>query len=102
MVEQRVYIERRPGAHVLGAVLVSLIIIIGALWMMGVITVAKNGSQVVITVDFSKAEKASQDAADKTGQALERAGEKLREKSHPTIPATESPVQQPVETTTTP
>jgi|SwirhisoilCB3_FD_contig_31_7830729_length_853_multi_5_in_0_out_0_1 hypothetical protein len=97
MLEERVYVQRQPGVHILSALFVSLLIIIAALWMMGVITVGHaQGGPVVITVDFSKAEQASEKAVDKTGQALENAGEKLRQKAHePTaVPASEPPSGQ--------
>ena len=82
MIEERVYVQRQPGAHILAAIFVSLLVVILAMWLMGVMTVKHpDGGPVVITIDFSKAERASEDAADKTGQALERAGQKLREKA---------------------
>lgn len=80
MVEERIYVPRNPGLHILAAVSVSLAVMIVALWLMGVIEVSHpNGGPVVITVDISKAEQASKDAADKTGRALEHAGEKLQQ-----------------------
>ena len=84
MIEERVYVQRQPGVHILAAIFVSLLIVILALWLLGVMTVKHvDGGPVVITIDFAKAERASQDAADKTGEALERAGQELREKSRP-------------------
>ena len=82
MSEERVYVHRQPGVHILAALFVSLLIIVLAMWGMGMVDVAhpKDGS-VVITVDFSKAERASHNAVDKTGQALEQAGKELREKA---------------------
>jgi hypothetical protein len=97
MVEERVYVQRQPGLHILSALFISLLIIIAALWMMGVITFAHaQGGPVVITVDFSKAEQASEKAVDKTGQALENAGEKLQQKAHKpaAAPASEPPSGQ--------
>lgn len=96
MVEERVYIQRQPGLHIFSALFVSCLIVIAALWMMGVITFAHaQGGPVVITVDFSKAEQASEKAVEKTGEALENAGEKLRRKaerpSTPTSATVESP-----------
>lgn len=94
MLEERVYVQRQPGLHIFSALFVSLIIIVAALWMMGVITFAHaNGGPVVITVDFSKAEQASEKAVDKTGQALENAGENLRRKAHE--PAAPPPASEP-------
>jgi dissimilatory sulfite reductase (desulfoviridin) alpha/beta subunit len=98
MLEERVYVQRQPGLHILSALFVSVLIIIAALWMMGVITVAHaQGGPVVITVDFTKAEQASEKAVEKTGQALENAGEKLRQKAHEpaaAVPASEPPSGQ--------
>lgn len=84
MVEERIYIQRHPGAHILAAMFVSLLIVLLAMWLMGIMTVEHpGGGPVVITIDFSKAERASQEAAEKTGEALERAGKELRQKSEP-------------------
>lgn len=84
MVEERIYIQRHPGAHILAALFVSLLIVLLAMWLMGIMTVEHpRGGPVVITIDFSKAERASQEAAEKTGEALERAGKELRQKSEP-------------------
>lgn len=88
MLEERVYIQRHPGAHILAALFVSLLIVLLAMWLMGIMTVEHpNGGPVVITIDFSKAERASQEAAEKTGEALERAGKELRKKSEPSTTA---------------
>jgi hypothetical protein len=97
MVEERVYIQRSPGAHLLAAVFVSLLIIAAAMWAMGVMTVAHPaGGPIVITIDFSKAERASQEAVEKTGEALERAGHELRDKaSRDETPAAETPPKTP-------
>lgn len=94
MLEERVYIQRNPGAQILAALFVSLLIILLAMWALGVMTVAHpNGGQVVITFDFSKAERASQKAAEKTGQALEQAGKELRQKSEASPSAGPPPAQ---------
>lgn len=99
MLEERVYVQRQPGLHIISALFVSLIIIVAALWMMGVINFAHaSGGPVVITVDFSKAEQASEKAVDQTGRALENAGEKLRQKAHE--PETPPPASEPASAAT--
>ncbi len=90
MLEERVYVQRHPGAHILAALFVSLLIVLLAMWLMGIMTIEHpNGGPVVITIDFSKAERASHEAAEKTGEALERAGKELRKNSEP--PPTAAP-----------
>jgi hypothetical protein len=80
MIEERVYVQRHAGAQILAALFVSLLVVILAFWLVGVLTVKHlEGGPVVITVDFSKVEQASHEAVEKTGEALERAGQDLRE-----------------------
>lgn len=43
MVEERIYIQRHPGAHILAAMFVSLLIVLLAMWLMGIMTVEHPG-----------------------------------------------------------
>lgn len=95
MVEERVYVERGPsglGIFLALVVIVSLVVV-GVLWGSGALVVNRDAqNRVQVTFDPSQAENAGNDALDKTGKALEHAGEKMERQAHK--PATERPIQR--------
>lgn len=87
MVEERVYVERGPSA--LGVFLVIVVVAfvaVGAvLWGTGALVVNRDAqNRVQVTFDPARAEHAGDDALDKTGQALEDAGEKMQRQARKT------------------
>lgn len=84
MVEERVYVERGPsGLGLLIGLLVVVGIVVGVLWGTGALTMQRDAqNRVEITLDPSRAEHAGDDVLDKTGKALENAGEKMQRQSH--------------------
>ena len=94
MVVERVYVNRGPSGLglFLGLVLV-LLIVVGVLWGTGALTVRHDPqNRVEITLDPSRAEHAGDNALDKTGKALENAGEKMQRQAHK--PDVQSPAQR--------
>lgn len=94
MVEERVYVQRGPSAAGLFlGLLIVVAIVIGVLWSTGAMTVHRDPqNRVQITFDASQAEHAGDDALDKTGKALEHAGERIQQQAHK--PQPNSPVQR--------
>lgn len=95
MVEERVYVERGPtGLGIfLGLIVVVLVVVVGVLWGTGALVVGRDAQdRVQITYDPARAEHAGDDMLDKTGKALEHAGEKIERQAHK--PNTERPVQR--------
>lgn len=81
MVEERVYVERGPSAlGVFLAIVVVAFIVVGAvLWSTGALIVNRDPqNRVQVTYDPARAEHAGDNALEKTGQALENAGEKIK------------------------
>jgi hypothetical protein len=95
MVEERVYVERGPsglGIFLALVVIVSLVVV-GVLWGTGGLTVNRDAqNRVQVTFDPSRAQNAGNDALDKTGRALEHAGQKIERQAHK--PTNERPVQR--------
>ena len=84
MADERVYVERGPsGAGLFLGLLVVFAIVVGVLWGTGALTVQRGPQdRVEVTFDPNRAEHAGDDMLDKTGQALERAGEKIQRQAH--------------------
>jgi hypothetical protein len=95
MVEERVYVERGPsGLGIFLAIVILLMVIIGGvLWSSGALVVNRDAhNRVQVTFDPSRAENASDDMLDKTGKALEHAGQKIERQAH--TPAHDQPVKR--------
>jgi hypothetical protein len=94
MVEERVYVQRGPSvAGLFLGLIIVIAIVIGVLWGTGTMTVHRDAqNRVQITFDASQAEHAGDAALDKTGKALERAGEKIEQQAHKPQPS--EPVQR--------
>jgi len=84
MLEERVYVQRGPsGAGVLIGLIVVIAVIVAVAWGTGVMTVGRDAqNRVHVTFDANRAEHAGDDVLDKTGKALEHAGEKLERQAH--------------------
>jgi hypothetical protein len=84
MVEERIYVQRGPSAAGLFlGLLIVVAIVVGVLWGTGALTVGRDAhNRVQITLDPSQAEHAGDDVLDKTGKALENAGEKIQQQAH--------------------
>lgn len=95
MVEERVYVERGPsglGIFLALVVIVSLVVV-GVLWGSGALVVNRDAqNRVQVTFDPSRAENTGNDVLDKTGKALEHAGEKMERQAHK--PANDRPTQR--------
>lgn len=81
MVEERVYVER--GSRALGVflavIVIAVLVVGGVLWSTGALVVDRDAqNRVRMTFDPARAEHAGDDALEKTGQALEKAGEKVK------------------------
>jgi ABC-type transporter Mla subunit MlaD len=94
MVEERVYVQRGPsGVGVLLGLIVVAAVVLAVLWGTGVMTVGRDAqNRLHITFDANQAEHAGDDVLDKTGKALEHAGERLERQAHK--PNTPEPVQR--------
>jgi hypothetical protein len=94
MVEERIYVQRGPSAAgvVVGLIVVAAVVL-AVLWGAGVMTVRHDAqNRVQITFDGSQAEHAGDGMLDKTGKALEQAGEKIQRQAHQPTPP--QPVQR--------
>ncbi|HWB14212.1 MAG TPA: hypothetical protein VG826_33605 [Pirellulales bacterium] len=94
MVEERVYVERGPSAvGVLLGLIVVVAVVLAVLWGTGAMTVGRDPqNRFQITFDARQAEHAGDGMLDKTGKALEHAGEKLERQAHK--PNAPEPVQR--------
>ena len=88
MLEERVYVQRGPSAAgLLLGLLIVVAVIVGVLWGTGAMTVNRDAqNRVQITLDASQAEHASDKVLDKTGKALENAGEKIQRQANKPTP----------------
>lgn len=84
MVEERIYVQRGPsGVGLFLGLLVAVAIIVAVLWGTGALTVRHDPqNRVEISLDPSQAEIASNRMLDKTGKAIESAGEKIQRQAH--------------------
>jgi hypothetical protein len=91
MVEERVYVDRGvSGVGLFLGLLLVVAIVGGVLWATGALEVRRDPqNRVEITLDPSRAEHAGDDVIDKTGKALESAGEKMQRQTH------RAPTEQP-------
>lgn len=81
MTEERVYVERGPSAlgMFLAIIVIAFLVVGGVLWGTGALVINRDPqNRVQMTFDPDRAERAGDDALEKTGQALESAGEKLK------------------------
>ena len=94
MVEERVYVQRGPSAAGLFlGLLIVVAVVVGVLWGTGALTVGRDAQdRVQVTFDPARAKHAGDDALDKTGKALENAGEKIQRQAHK--PERQEPVQR--------
>lgn len=100
MAEERVYVERGPSALgvFLAIVVVAFLVVGGVLWSTGALLVNRDAqNRVQITYDPDRAEHAGDDALEKTGQALENAGDKIKRqarKNDAQRPGTPAPIHR--------
>ncbi|HVX14699.1 MAG TPA: hypothetical protein VHC22_26155 [Pirellulales bacterium] len=97
MVDERVYVARGPsGLGIFLAIVVVLLIVVGVLWGSGSLVVGHDANnRFQVTFDPGRAEHAGDDVLDKTGKALEHAGEKMQRQAHK--PSPPQPAQQPIQ-----
>jgi hypothetical protein len=100
MVEERVYVERGPSALgvFLAIIVIAFLVVGGVLWSTGALVVGRDAqNRLQVTFDPARAENAGDDALEKTGQALEDAGEKIKRqarKNDASREATPAPVRR--------
>lgn len=84
MSDERIYVERSPsGVGLFLGLLVVVAIIAAVLWGTGALTVRRGPQdRVQVTFDPGQAEQAGDEMLDKTGKALERAGDKIQQQAH--------------------
>lgn len=77
--QERVYVDRgTSGGGLFLGLLAVVVLAVGALWATGVLTVQRPAEgRVEVTFDSSKVKESSKQAMQKTGAALEHAGQKL-------------------------
>lgn len=94
MVEERVYVQRGPsGLGVFLGLVIVVAVVLAVLWGTGVMTVGRDAqNRVHVTFDARQADHAGNDMLDKTGKALEHAGQKLERQAHK--PNAPEPVQR--------
>lgn len=97
MIDERVYVARGPsGLGIFLAFVVVLLIVVGVLWGAGALVVGRDANNhLQVTFDTGRAEHAGDDVLDKTGKALEHAGENMQRQAHK--PAPPQPAQQPIQ-----
>ncbi|HEV3342975.1 MAG TPA: hypothetical protein VG125_21555 [Pirellulales bacterium] len=83
MVDEKICVRRgRSAAGVLLGLIVVVAVVLAVLWGTGVMKVRHDAHGVQITFDATQAEHAGDGMLDKTGKALEQAGEKLERQAH--------------------
>lgn len=93
MASERIFVQGGPsGVGLFVGLLAVVAIVVAVLWGTGALTVQRGPQdRVEVTFDPDRAEHAGDDVLDKTGKALERAGEKMQRQA--TKPNHEQPVR---------